>query len=96
MQPVTPAVPAAPGPHALAGPHRAPAAEPPCSSEELNRRILEAVPAGVVTVAADGASFIASNVSWNGSLATKASTSFGYLASSGTTPAASAFSCMPA
>jgi PAS domain S-box-containing protein len=54
MPPVTPDVPAAPGPPALAGPLRAPA-EALCGSAELNRRVLEAVPAGVVTVAADGA-----------------------------------------
>jgi PAS domain S-box-containing protein len=53
MQPDPPDVLAAPGPPALQGPHRAPA-EALCPSEELNRRILEAVPGGVVTVAADG------------------------------------------
>jgi PAS domain S-box-containing protein len=54
MQPNTPDVLPAPGPGAFAGPLRAPT-EALCQSEELNRRILEAVPAGVVTVAADGA-----------------------------------------
>ena len=54
MPPATPDVPAAPGPPALHRPARAPA-EALCGSAELNRRVLEALPAGVVTVAADGA-----------------------------------------
>jgi PAS domain S-box-containing protein len=53
MQPNTPDVLPPSGPRALTGPVRAPA-EALCQSEELNRRILEAVPGGVVTVAADG------------------------------------------
>jgi predicted carbohydrate-binding protein with CBM5 and CBM33 domain len=47
------------------------------------------------TTAADGAGYIASNVSWNASVAPNASTSWGYLGSTGTQPSASAFSCMP-
>jgi PAS domain S-box-containing protein len=53
MQPDTPDVLPPLGRRAFTGPVRAPA-EAPCASEELNRRILEAVPGGVVTVAADG------------------------------------------
>jgi predicted carbohydrate-binding protein with CBM5 and CBM33 domain len=48
------------------------------------------------TVTTDGAGLVARSVGYNSALAVNASTTFGYLGSTGTAPSVSAFSCMPA